>query len=289
MKKFMKYEIKGTYKFILGILLVVLIASTVIQLGLQSDIKQLDRSTSFVNSSFGGLMLLTSILVIFGAFLTAFFYIIGSFRKELYEDRGYLTFTLPLTGKQILASKLLVSLLWYLVLGAGIIIYNIVLSLILFGNEWIYIVRTIAENINPGFVSVGVVSILSTLVTLILIYFSISLSKVSIRNKKIGGIWFIVFIVLNMIITTIIFKISTSLPYYLSLSDFSISHIYNIATAAPGTSSGLVVLGNEANALMFMGSDFKPYLNVFGSLFQLLVVIIGFLATGYLIENKVDI
>lgn len=289
MKKFMKYEIKGTYKFILGILLVVLIASTVIQLGLQSDIKQLDRSTSFVNSSFGGLMLLTSILVIFGAFLTAFFYIIGSFRKELYEDRGYLTFTLPLTGKQILASKLLVSLLWYLVLGAGIIIYNIVLSLILFGNEWTYIVRTIAENINPGFVSVGVVSILSTLVTLILIYFSISLSKVSIRNKKIGGIWFIVFIVLNMIITTIIFKISTSLPYYLSLSDFSISHIYNIATAAPGTSSGLVVLGNEANALMFMGSDFKPYLNVFGSLFQLLVVIIGFLATGYLIENKVDI
>lgn len=289
MKKFMKYEIKGTYKFILGILLVVLIASTVIQLGLQSDIKQLDRSTSFVNSSFGGLMLLTSILVIFGAFLTAFFYIIGSFRKELYEDRGYLTFTLPLTGKQILASKLLVSLLWYLVLGAGIIIYNIVLSLILFGNEWIYIVRTIAENINPGFVSVGVVSILSTLVTLILIYFSISLSKVSIRNKKIGGIWFIVFIVLNMIITTIIFKISTSLPYYLSLSDFSISHIYNIAAAAPGASSGLVVLGNEANALMFMGSDFKPYLNVFGSLFQLLVVIIGFLATGYLIENKVDI
>lgn len=289
MKKFMKYEIKGTYKFILGILLVVLIASTVIQLGLQSDIKQLDRSTSFVNSSFGGLMLLTSILVIFGAFLTAFFYIIGSFRKELYEDRGYLTFTLPLTGKQILASKLLVSLLWYLVLGAGIIIYNIVLSLILFGNEWTYIVRTIAENINPGFVSVGVVSILSTLVTLILIYFSISLSKVSIRNKKIGGIWFIVFIVLNMIITTIIFKISTSLPYYLSLSDFSISHIYNIAAAAPGASSGLVVLGNEANALMFMGSDFKPYLNVFGSLFQLLVVIIGFLATGYLIENKVDI
>ena len=289
MRKYMKYEIKGTYKFILGILLVVLIASTIIQVSLQSDLQQLDQSASFVNSAFGGLMLLTSILVIFGAFLTAFFYIIGSFRKELYEDRGYLTFTLPLTGNQILGSKLLVSLLWYIVLGAGIIIYNMVLSLILFGNEWTHIVKTILENINPAFISVGVVSILSTVVTLILIYFAIALSKVSIKNKKIGGIWFIVFIVLNMIITTITFKISTSLPYYLNLSDFTINHIYNIATLAPGSSSGLVILGNESNALMFMGSDLKPYLNVFGNLFQVLVVIGGFLGTGYLIEEKIDI
>ena len=285
MKKFMKYEIKGTYKFILGILLVVLIASTIIQVRIQTEIA---GGMNLELEDFSAFILLAAVMVIFGAFLTAFFYIIGSFRKELYEDRGYLTFTLPLTGNQILGSKLIVSLLWYIVLGLGMILYNLGLSLILFGNDWMNVINTILANLDASFISVGIVSIMSTIVTLILIYFSISLSKVSIKNKTIGGIWFIVFIVLNLLITTITFKISTSLPYYLSISDFSINHIYNIATALPGSTNNLIVLGNESNALMFMGSNFKPYLNVFGHLFQLFVVIAGFLGTGYLIENKVD-
>ena len=130
MKKYMKYEIKGTYKFILGILIVVLIASTVIQMNALNqvyEINQMDGSVTYDNSTgFQILLVMTAALVIFGAYITAFFYIIGSFRKELYENRGYLTFTLPLTGNQILGSKLLVSMLWYFVLGAGMVIYNMV-------------------------------------------------------------------------------------------------------------------------------------------------------------------
>jgi hypothetical protein len=296
MRKYMKYEIKGTYKFILGILLVVLIASTVIQLNVQSDIS--GGTNGFEGLGFKALLFITSILVIFGAFLTAFFYIIGSFRKELYDDRGYLTFTLPLTGNQILGSKLLVSLLWYITLGSGIVIYNMLLSLILFGNEWTYIIKTIFENINMSIISVGIMGIVSTIVTLILIYFSIALSRVSIRNKKIGGIWFVVFIILNMFVTFITYKVSGLFPYYLNLSNFSIDHIYNINTFLTqsvnsvdsfNAINGMQILGNGSDALMFMGSDFKPYINIFGNLFQIGVMVVGFLGTGYLIEKKIDL
>jgi hypothetical protein len=291
MRKYMKYEIKGTYKFILGILLVVLIASTVIQLNVQSEINN-GTNLPFESSAFKPLLFITSILVIFGAFLTAFFYIIGSFRKELYDNRGYLTFTLPLTGNQILGSKLLVSLLWYIVLGAGIVVYNLILSLILFGSDWSYIMKTVFESINVSFISLGIVSILSTVVTLILIYFAIALSRVSIRNKKIGGIWFIVFIILNMIITYLTYKISTALPYYVNLSNFSINHIYDIdafLTQSMNASNNIRFLANESSALMFMGGDLKPYLNIFGNLFQIIVIVAGFLGTGYLIEKKIDL
>lgn len=290
MGKYMKYEIRGTYKFILGILLVVLIASTIIQLNVQSQINE-GINLAFENSGFRVLMFITSILVIFGAFLTAFFYIIGSFRKELYDDRGYLTFTLPLTGNQILGSKLIVSLLWYIVLGAGIVVYNMLLSLILFRAEWTHIIRLVLGNIQISFISFGIVGVLSIIVTLILIYFSIALSRVSIRNKKIGGIWFVVFIILNMIITYLTFKVVNAFPYYLSFDGFTIKHLNELKNLYPmgNDMGGLKVMSNGTNSLMLMGSDLKPYINVFGSLFQVLVFVTGFLGTGYLIEKKIDL
>ncbi len=53
--------------------------------------------------------------------------------------------------------------------------------------------------------------------------------------------------------------------------------------------NGFEMMSNGTNALMFMGSDFKPNINIFGNLFQILVFIAGFLGTGYLIEKKIDL
>ena len=77
----------------------------------------------------GGIFVTLCILLLFGTALVTFLYIVGSFRKELYEDTGYLTFTLPLTGYQITASKLLVALLWFFVLGVAVTAINLVLIL----------------------------------------------------------------------------------------------------------------------------------------------------------------
>ena len=151
MRKFMKYEIKGTYKVILGILALVIIASTIIHLGFLKEINNLDSPESFDGANI--IMIILSTLVIFGAFLAAFFYIVNSFRKELYDNRGYLTFTLPLTGKQILASKLIVSMLWYGLLGLGIVLYNILLTIILHGNNWVEFFRELKDILGNGNIS----------------------------------------------------------------------------------------------------------------------------------------
>ena len=137
MKKYMKYEIKGSYKFILGIIAILIIASTIIQWNIKVG---MDKALTFGDgtpTSLAGIMMGLSVLVIFGAFLVAAFHIIGSFRKELYEDRGYLTFTLPLSGYQIVGSKLIVAILWFTAIGVSILIFNIILGLILFGGSWV--------------------------------------------------------------------------------------------------------------------------------------------------------
>lgn len=282
MRKYMKYEIKGTYKFILGILAIVIIASTIIQLNV---LKELDNPTSLGNSNgvtgFGAILLIISILVIFGAFLTAIFYIIGSFRKELYEDRGYLTFTLPLTGNQILASKLIVSMFWYAVLGLGIILYNVFLTLILGGGKFIEGLKQLKGVIGINLISFGIIAIISVVMTLILIYFSIALSRVSIRNKRIGGIWFIIFIVLNSLMGFLTVKVSEILPYYLNLDSFKILHYYDLNMIAS--------MNGEIGSLILMGNNLNSYVNIFGILIQIVVIIAGFLGTGYLMENKIDL
>ncbi|HZK33584.1 MAG TPA: hypothetical protein VFC60_03695 [Tissierellaceae bacterium] len=265
MKNYMKYEIKGTYKFILGILAIVIIASTIIQFSVirELNFEWLDQMQGI--SGFGAIVLLLSALVIFGAFLAAFFYIIGSFRKELYEDRGYLTFTLPLTGNQILASKLIISMLWYGVLGLGIVLYNILLTTLLHGVEWFEAFKQFIDLVGGKLLSIGIFGGISSIImTLILIYFSMALSRVTIRNKKIGGIWFIIFIVLSLLTGYIALKIGEFLPYYLNLETMKIVHYYDL-------------------------NPLSLNMNIFSQLTQIIITIGAFFATGYLIEKKIDL
>lgn len=284
MKKYMKYEIKGSYKFILGIIAIVIIASTIIQLSISSQIDlALNDPVNNMNGMTGAkaFLFIVSILVIFGAFLTAFFQIVGSFKKELYEDRGYLTFTLPLTGSQIVGAKMIVAMLWFVVIGATIAIYNLFLALIVFGGSWVDVAKEIFSMINSGVFSLGIVSILSVILTLTLIYFSIALSRVSIKNKKIGGIWFIVFLILNAIAGYIVLRMSSAIPYFLSLDGFKILHQYEL-NILPG-------MYNSMNDLILFGSNYSTYINIVGILTHIVMFVAAFLGTGYLIEKKIDL
>ncbi|MCQ4923689.1 hypothetical protein [Tissierella carlieri] len=282
MRKYMKYEIKGSYKFILGIIAIVLIASTIIQLNISRQIKFEMMGSGNDITGFGAFMLVISMLVIFGAFLTAFFQIIGSFRKELYEDRGYLTFTLPLTGNKILGAKLVVAIIWFTTLGVSIVLYNLLFAMILYGPQWAEVMNFIKEAIrmiNSSFLSVAIVSGLSAIMTLILIYFSMALSRVSVRNKKIGGLWFIIFIILSSLSSYLMYSVSEAIPYFLSLDSFKIFHSYELNFLSNVTMGQVIVFGN----------NFDAYINIFGVLSLIVISIGAFLTTGYLIEKKIDL
>ena len=284
MRKYMKYEIKGSYKFILGILAILVIASSLIQFNVYKQTKYLVNPSSGGMTGFGSMMVIVSALVIFGAFLTAIFYIIGSFKKELYEDRGYLTFTLPLTGNQILGAKLMVAALWYLILGISIVLYNGLLGLTLYGSnltDFIEYIRELMSIMDLGILSIGIVSGLSVIMTVILIYFSMALSRVSVKNKKIGGLWFVIFLILNALSSYIVFKISSAIPYFIDLNVFKILHYDNL-NILPSFSTGV-------GQLVLLGRGYSVYMNVVGILSHVAISVGAFLATGYIIEKKIDL
>ncbi|NLV87920.1 MAG: hypothetical protein GX021_00940 [Tissierellia bacterium] len=280
MRKFMKYEIKGSYKFVLGIIAVLLVASTIIQYNIYREINI--GSPSGGDVVFRSLTVLVSILVIFGAFLAAFLHIVSLFRKELYENRGYLTFTLPLTGNKILGAKILVGAIWYAAIALSIVLYNFFLGSILHGSGWIGVVKRVISYIGPSTVlsvitSSIIESVQSIFLALVLIYLSIALSKVSIKNKRIGGLWFVIFLVLSGFLSFLTSRISAAFPYYLSLENFKILHYYDIVPY--GT-----IFGNITQMSNIFG-----YINIVGSLVQIAFIVLGFLATSYLIENKIDL
>lgn len=287
MRKFIKYEIKGTYRFILGLLSILLIAFTIIQFKGHKDFTNLANPSPMINPF--EFIALLSILVIFGAFVTAFFYIIGSFRKELYEDRGYLTFTLPLTGNQIVGGKLLVALLWTFIIGITIVVYNLLLATFLFKVKWSSYLEVFKGLINLWGLTFSIGGIISVVLSLTIIYFSITLSKISFKNKKVGGLWFIAFLLISGVVSYIVNRVNIALPYYLDLSTFKLTNVRDLTDLfwMVDISKGVHVIPNGMHNIVGVTENMFP--NIFGKLTELLISIGMFLGTSQLIEKRIDL
>lgn len=284
MRKFMKYEIRGTYKFILGILLIIMLASGIIQYNIYNEIKAFDYNQINQSMNLLRFMFILSIFVIVGASITAFFYIVSSFRKELYEDRGYLTFVLPLTGNQILGSKLLVAVMWNAIIALVTGLFNLILAAILFKDQAREILLELVRSIDLGFVTTMFMGLISGLITLIIVYFAISLSRVSIRNKKIGGMWFIIFLILSGVTSYISSKVGYALPYFLDINTLKIVGI----DAARSITSGMMEVTLGMGSSMIDGV-FPGFINIGTLITNILFGIAFFMGTGYLIENRIEI
>jgi ABC-2 type transport system permease protein len=263
MFKFVKYEIKGTYKYILGILALVLVLFT----GIYNYVHRANEGMGF-EEIFMGL----SILVLFGTALTTFLYIVNLFKKELYEDRGYLTFSLPLTGNQIIGSKLIVALLWFFILGTGIALYNMLLTLIFMQAEIAGLFDAIRPIINAKVIIIWAITGLFSVVSLLLtIYFSMALGRVTFRNKRIGGLWFIIFIVVTGVLGFIQTSITEIFPFYLDIYNFHIGAMEQLSYESHGVTTEIMNF------------------NIASGIYNIIVSVALFLGTGYLIEKKIDL
>jgi hypothetical protein len=249
----MKYELKGTYKFMLAIIFAVLFATTGIQFFINNKIN--DARNAMIMNYLPFLMMMF-MLIIFGALIAATIFIINSYRKELYEDRGYLTFTLPLTGRQFLGSKLVVALFWYIAIAIALVIYNGILGTILFGNGWITQLFRVFNDYDFGIIAINnsIISILSSIITMLLVYFSITLSRVSFKNTKIGGIWFILFLLFKWVYSF--------LNHWIIIKLSDVDNLHSYMTSA---------------------------ISVPSIIFSIIVGIGLFLGTSYLIEKKIDL
>ena len=274
MLKYMKYEIKGTYKYISGILALVLILITGLYI-------YGDRAAA--GSFGGGLFIALSVMILFGTTLATFFYIVGSFRKELYEDRGYLTFTLPLKGIEIVGAKLIIALLWFSLLGIAVALYNLIMMLNFtpFELQLSDLIEGITTFISIKEIILGIIiTIFSGVNMLILIYFSMVLGKVTFRNKKIGGLWFVIFLVLSGILAFGQFRIETLLPFYLDLETFKV--------VTNGFVNPEIYVEYGSTGLDTKISGAIP-LNIAGAIYNIVITVALFFGAGYLIEKKIDL
>lgn len=277
MFKYMKYEVRGTYRYILGVLSLVLILTTALYIYFNRV-----TNTSSEMSALEGIFIGLSVLILFGTALATFLYIVGSFRKELYEDTGYLTFTLPLTGNQIVGSKLVVALIWFIFLGVVIGLYNLIMMLIFVPVEVNFseLFSALFEIVNIKQILFSVLLIILSIVNiLVIIYFSMTISRVTFRNKRIGGLWFILFLVLSGLIIYGGVKISEIFPYYIDINTFKI-----------GTMDTLDKLYMEINDDIVLSADMDILTtNIASTVYMIIVTVLLFLGTGYLVEKKIDL
>ena len=270
----------------MGILALVLIASSIIQAVIFRDVRSGD--ITFSGGLFEGMISLVSILVLFGAALVAFINIVGSFKKELYEDRGYLTFTLPLSGHQILGAKLIVAFLWYTILNVVTGLYNLILATTIFKIEWSTLIDLLGRYGGEGIVTilyrVFILSMISGIImilyTLIFIYFSMTIGKISFRNVKIGGLWFIIFLVTFSLSNVVIGKLGNAFPIYLNMESLRLSNL-DLGMTNP------VYYGSMSFFLKDMGNFIN--INLIPDFLNIVFGCLVFLATGYLLDRKIDL
>lgn len=271
MGKLIKYEIKGTYKVILALLATVLIAFTIMY-------------TSIITERIIFLTFISPI-ILYAANLISFFYIVGSFKKELYEDRGYLTFSLPLTGNEIVGAKLIVAVLWFVVLWGVTILYNVFMLSFVFKSvlnidiledikEVLYLIQDIDIRLLIGFV---LVILITLLIPLLLIYFSMAISRVASRKKIVGKSWFIIAIIIGIIIIIVGALVTELLPIFIDLDTWRLVSVNEISFI------------DENPDVLTYGIDETGYYNIMDVLFKLIIGTLLFVSTGYLIEKKIDI
>ncbi|HFU4115593.1 TPA: ABC transporter permease [Streptococcus suis] len=183
-KKLLKYEFQSVGKWYLGIYAGALALSAILGFWLQA----LTIRTQGGTTEPGG-----AEMVLFGTFsmtfgiliaalgLSTFFMVINRFRKNVYGRQGYLTMTLPVSSHHIILSKLLASLVWYLLAGITIILsIGIVLAVLMLGSGEVVIpeLQTLIQALDwPVIFAHLFYMLIESTTGILLIYFSISVGQ----------------------------------------------------------------------------------------------------------------
>lgn len=259
MFKLIKYELIGKYKSF-GILAAI---SIILNLALMS------RLGVWPNAA----IVFLSFFILGSAGVVLLIWCIGLFGEDLYGDKGYLTYILPKKGYSILGSKLITSLIFY------IIIY------IITGLFIVYFIGN-ATNIQMGLDSLGIRITVTKLFFIILtfmciqaiallmqIYFAISLTRMAVAKKR-GGKFaaFVVFIIISIISGFITYALQHLFPQEISLN------VINGFTFNMTNSSSELLINN----------GIIPF-NISVLIFNIVIFWVWFFLSAYIIESKVDL
>jgi len=180
LKKLFKHEFKNTYLEITFINIAMIVVSLLCALLLRS------RSSVFLS-----LALITLMFLFFGSFIVLIMNIIKSFNGKMFTSEGYLTFTLPVSVDNILITKIITNLIWYIVTILSIIISLFLIFLI---NNDIIGLFEILKHIDimyfPPAIILAFISIFQLLFFLVFLLFTLAILNIGKvkRYKMLVGI-----------------------------------------------------------------------------------------------------
>ena len=208
--------------------------------------------------------------------------VIKNFYDSLYSRQGYLTLTLPVKGSSLLLSKIIVSFIW--IVTSMVVMGLTLLMIFLYGKEKSEgSLESILEVISISgildmlpsklaiikFLVVVVILVISTILTYVgYVFFTVTLANTRLLQshpKFYGGV---IFFAIMTIVNAIGNKLTELLPLTVNVST---ENVYLSFTQ----------MGYESDVLLSYG--------IGGTLFSGLVAIGLLFATGYIIENKVNI
>ncbi len=248
-----KYELKGHVKE-----LTIIISSVILlSLLLYTRINVWEQGAVFV----------CSVMISFAAMVLVFIWNIMLFSRDMYEESGYLLFTLPKKGYSILGGKLLTALCQVILVGIVVGLFNFI-TFTQTVPDWKNVISEITKVISYKFVAFSVLtSVFQYVSLLVLIYFSISLSKVAIKKKKLGKLSaFVIFVVSSLIIGKTADALTTVFPQTFSIS----------------------MVSNTMQSVMNNAHEVIP-VNISLLVFDIVLCVAIFIVTSYILEKKIDL
>lgn len=125
--KLLKHEFRATSRSVLPLMLFVLMTA----IGAHFSIAELlDSDVSWIRT-IGGIFMAAFIIALIAGGVIVFVMMIQRFKKNLLGDEAYLSMMLPVSVSQQVFAKLLVSVIWYLLIGIvlvagiGIVIFDL--------------------------------------------------------------------------------------------------------------------------------------------------------------------
>lgn len=260
MLNLIKYEVIGKYKSIAMLIIISVILNLVLLL----------RPFNWPDQVLFGFSIFIAVIVS----VVLFIWCIGIFSQDIYNDKGYLTFTIPKSGYSIIASKLIVSCIFYIVIGivSSLSIYYYGARLIDIGKA----LDTAGVRLNVGiWILIGLWStIFSIALNFIKIYFAITITRLSIFNKKLGKFMaFIAYVILAFVYGFITWGLEKLFPQEFYIKLF---------TSVSGSISTL-----QGNNTDIITKGFP--LNTVNTVFQLILFVALFIGTSYLVEKRIDL
>lgn len=211
--KLIKYEFKACGRVFFPIYLVILILSIINRIYSQYGfIQSLKNNLSQKGSLLGvqGILTVVLLALFVSLFVITIIFTIQRFKKSLLEDEGYLIFTLPVSSRNIILSKYIVSLI-FVILSTLVAILSFMLMGIFIENyqfarimnmTGLIIINMI--NSDKGILTAILVLILGLIIVytnfVLSVYLSISVGQIPKFNKHRSGIGVIAFFLINIII-----------------------------------------------------------------------------------------